>query len=304
MVGVFLTRILVLFALFVAIPAFACEEDVKCDECAKPSEFSWNPSGKYITTSLTRFYELENEIRVAYDSKNYGEAKDLIKIYLRLAKKYKCNWNYGNAIHDANRYLGLISLKHGDIDSASEYLIKAGKSTGSPQLDTFGPELDLANELLKLGRGKDVAIYLKDIKKFWNDGALIEEWLVSITNGESPKLSQFKSKKLIIQIIINYSISILIGTVFLWLSMLFVNRFIVDKHTQIKCPFWKLLVAVAVSSALSFIPIIGWLLSIIVFFILVMIFTGAFVFEVLVMVLIAKLADFLVGIALLKYFSL
>jgi len=53
--------------------------------------------------------------------------------YLELANTYRCNWNYGNAVHDANRYLGLISLKKGDTDAAVVYLREAGKSTGSPQ---------------------------------------------------------------------------------------------------------------------------------------------------------------------------
>lgn len=302
--------VIILLFLICAInrPAYACEENVKCENCSQSGEFSWNPSGQHITTSLIWFYEIETEIEAAYESGDYAEARELIEDYLNIAKKYKCNWNYGNAIHNGNRYLGLISLEHGDIEGATEYLVKAGKSSGSPQLNAFGPKLDLANILLQNGNNSDVITYLKDIKIFWkNDGGLVEEWLVKIANGETPKLTRVKNTDYIFQILITISINVLIGTFFLWLAMKFVNKFMVDKHTQIKCPFWKLLVAVAVSSVLSFIPMVGWLLSIIVFFFLVMTFTGAMVFEVLIMVLISKFTiifvDYLVGFVLVKYLT-
>ncbi len=182
----------VIIGLLAINPLYASEDDVPCDKCAKSSEYSWNPSNKYVTSKLQRFYSLDDQITAAFSAKDYDSAKDLISEYLELASIYRCNWNYGNAIHDANRILGLISVRNGEIDEAAAYLVKAGKSTGSPQLDSFGPELDLANELLKLGRTEEVLIYLKGIGSFWNmnDGR-INKWVKEIENGGKPEINRF-----------------------------------------------------------------------------------------------------------------
>ena len=109
-----------------------------------------------------------------------------------MAEIYRCNWNYGNAIHEANRILGLISLDEMDIEAAASFLIEAGKSPGSPQLDTFGPELDLANELLKAGRSEAVIAYLNGIRQFWEGNEKrVDKWLLKIEKGEKPHLKRF-----------------------------------------------------------------------------------------------------------------
>lgn len=188
--------IIIFIGLFSTQTLFACEEDVVCEKCAKKSEFSWNPNNEYVTERLDRFYELDDQITEAFIINDDDSAKSLIAEYLELADIYRCNWNYGNAIHDANRMLGLISLKNGNIDEAAGYLLKSGKSTGSPQLDTFGPELNLANELLKLGRTEEVLIYLNDIKSFWerNDDQ-INQWIGKIENDEKPEINRFQSHR-------------------------------------------------------------------------------------------------------------
>lgn len=186
----------ILIAPLVCTPLLACDETVACDKCAKESEFSWNPSNQFVTPRLSRFYSLEDRIAEAYRANDFSKVKELAKENLGLATVYRCNWNFGNAIHDTNRVLGLVSLKNGDIDAASNYLLKAGKSSGSPQLNTFGPELDLANELLQLGKAEAVKSYLKDIKIFWkmNNGQ-VDAWLAEIEKGGKPHLDRFSGNK-------------------------------------------------------------------------------------------------------------
>jgi len=60
-------------------------------------------------------------------------------------------WNHGNNIHHGNLILGRISLAADDIEQAKERLIEAGKTPGSPQLNSFGPNMTLAKELLQKG---------------------------------------------------------------------------------------------------------------------------------------------------------
>lgn len=178
------------------MPIFACDSTVVCDKCAKESEFSWNPNNQYVTLRLSRFYSLGDEVIAAYKANDFARAKALANEYVELASVYRCNWNYGNAVHDTNRVLGLISLRAGDIDAAAEYLIKAGKSTGSPQLNTFGPELDLANQLLQRGKADAVRSYLIGIKSFWemNNGQ-VDRWLAEIEKGGKPELDRFAGNK-------------------------------------------------------------------------------------------------------------
>jgi len=120
-------KLLLIFLIVVGVTYLsrvsACEESPPCDKCAKESEYSWNPNNRYVTPSLNRFYSLEVEITAAYSTNDYKRAKELLAEYLALADIYKCNWNYGNAIHDANRILGLISLNSGNIEDASYNLL-------------------------------------------------------------------------------------------------------------------------------------------------------------------------------------
>lgn len=163
-----------------------------CADRAKNSEFSWNPDNQFVTAKLSRFYSLGDLIESAYVANDFAKVKVLAKENFDLAEIYRCNWNYGNAIHDTNRILGWISLKNGDLNAAADYLAKAGKTTGSPQLDTFGPNLDLANELLQRGKVEAVTAYLIAIKSFWQmDNGHVDIWLSEIGQGGKPALDRF-----------------------------------------------------------------------------------------------------------------
>ena len=48
------------------------------------------------------------------------------------------NDNYGNVIHNANQILGRCALREGKLADAKEYLLKAGATPGSPQLNSIG----------------------------------------------------------------------------------------------------------------------------------------------------------------------
>jgi hypothetical protein len=190
------TICIVAVALFAFVTfALACESDAPCGKCARESEMSWNPDNKYVSERLERFYSLHDLVKSAYEANDFSTAETLANEYLALASIYRCNWNYGNATHDANRYLGLISLTNGDHAGAVAYLLKSAKSSGSPQLNSFGPDLDLADALLQAGQVDSVKLYLADIKKFWKmENGQIDEWLASINNGEKPTLSRFSAK--------------------------------------------------------------------------------------------------------------
>ncbi len=131
-----------------------------------------------------RFVTLNLVAKAAISAENYKKAKDYSIELLQIAPQYQDDWNYGNAVHDGHLVLGRIAVKNGDLEKAKEHLLLAGKTPGSAQLKTFGPNMSLANDLLEAGEKKTVIEYFKDCKKFWkmNDGRL-DSWIASIRGG-------------------------------------------------------------------------------------------------------------------------
>ena len=77
-----------------------------------------------------------------------GKAETYSRQLLAMAPKHPDDWNYGNALFFGNLVLGRISVRRGNLPQAGEYLLAAGKTPGSPQLDSFGPNMSLARDLL------------------------------------------------------------------------------------------------------------------------------------------------------------
>ena len=139
-------------------------------------------SGKY-----ERFTILAATAKAAYGTGNYVTAKKYADELLGTAQFYPNDWNYGNAVHDGNMVLGLIAVKNGDPKSGAEFLLKAGNTPGSPQIDTFGPNMTLANILIEKGETEAVLEYFELCKKFWKmEGGRLDSWAASIRGGGKP----------------------------------------------------------------------------------------------------------------------
>lgn len=156
---------------------------------------------------LYRFYNLRSFVGKAYRKANYSKAETLALEYLELAEHFKGDWNYGNAIHSGHQVLGLVRLKEGRVESAKKHLLAAGRTPGSPQLNSYGPNLILARELFLKGETEVVIRYLDLVAEFWasekkvpsgvmeaeskartrQNKALIEEWKSTIRNGQLPQ---------------------------------------------------------------------------------------------------------------------
>jgi len=107
---------------------------------------------------------------------------------LKQADNHVDDWNYGNAIHLANTLLGRIALREGDVTAAKRYLIASGQTRGSPQLNTFGPNMRLANELLRAGERGVVLEYFKHCSKFWaSEFSRLNQWEKDICEGRRPR---------------------------------------------------------------------------------------------------------------------
>jgi len=134
-----------------------------------------------------RFYELGRVATSALEAGEPEKAQQYATELLQIAPKFRSNWNYGNAILQGNVVLGRIALQRGDIAGAKEHLLAAGQTPGSPQLDSFGPNMTLAKELLEKGERDAVLAYLQSCAKFWEmAGDNLQAWTATIKGGGIP----------------------------------------------------------------------------------------------------------------------
>ncbi len=136
------------------------------------------------------FYKLPELAKRAFNAGDTDKAEAYSKKLLQMASQYPTNWNYGNAIYYGNFVLGRIALQRGNLVLAGQYLLAAGTTPGSPQLNSFGPNLALAKELLDKGQSEVVLQFFTLCKKFWEmDDGKLDKWSATIRSGGIPDLT-------------------------------------------------------------------------------------------------------------------
>lgn len=122
---------------------------------------------------------------IALEAGETAKARGYAEEMLKKAGDDSRGWNGGNLVHHGHLVLGRIALHDGDTKTAQEHLLAAGKTQGSPQLNSFGPNMTLAKELLEKGERQTALEYLKLCGSFWKDGRL-EAWSQEIQAGKIP----------------------------------------------------------------------------------------------------------------------
>lgn len=95
----------------------------------------------------------------------------------------------GNIVYRMNQVRGRVALRHGRHDEAIRFLHQAGETPGSPQLNSFGPQLYLARELLAAGEVQVVRAFLGGLRRFWigpDAEAFIVDAMAAIDDGRVP----------------------------------------------------------------------------------------------------------------------
>ena len=139
------------------------------------------------TPRANEFYRMTQTVQKTFLDGELEKAEAMSAALLQEAESWKENWNYGNAIHVANLTLGRVALARGEMADAKKFLLKAGSTPGSPQLGSFGPDMNLARDLLKKGEKETVLKYFELCEVFWKKGPeTIKEWRESIGRDQVP----------------------------------------------------------------------------------------------------------------------
>ncbi len=133
--------------------------------------------GFYGRNAYTRWLELSDAAMASVEKDALDEAEQYAKELLLRAESHRNDWNYGNAIHKGHLVLGRVALRRDDIEAAKAHLLAAGKTPGSPQLNSFGPNMTLAKELLEQGETQAPIAYFNLCAAFWQmDGGQLQQW--------------------------------------------------------------------------------------------------------------------------------
>jgi len=92
-----------------------------------------------------------------------------------------------DGVHHAQIVLGRVALVNGDLKEAKERLMLAGQTAGSPALNSFGPNMALAKELLDKGERETVIKYFQECAAFWMQKDKLDQWTAQVKAGETPQ---------------------------------------------------------------------------------------------------------------------
>ena len=139
------------------------------------------------SSGMELFDRLPDLAKRAFNAGEIAKAEAYSQQLLQMAPQYPKSWNYGNAIFYGNFVLGRVAAQRGNVVQAGQYLLAAGATPGSPQLDSFGPNMTLAKELLEKGQSDVVLQYLALCKNFWKmDRGKLDEWSATVRGGGVP----------------------------------------------------------------------------------------------------------------------
>lgn len=137
------------------------------------------------TDDMRRLLVLADAAEAAVLAEDWEKAVEYANDLLRSGAEDTTDWFYGNAVHRGNLVLGAVAFAKGDVDQAALYLVRAGQTPGSPQLNSFGPRMRLARDLLEAGQRDAVVEYLELCGRFWQKET-VDAWIRTIEAGGMP----------------------------------------------------------------------------------------------------------------------
>jgi len=147
----------------------------KLEQAAPPSE-------------LERFYALSDLAKAAFNAGELNKAEGYARELLSTAPQHQKDWNYGNAIFFGNMVIGRVALRRDkNVSLAKTSLLASGQTPGSPQLNSFGPNMSLAKDLLSAGERDTVLEFFNLCHSFWKmDQGKLDAWTAIVKGGGIP----------------------------------------------------------------------------------------------------------------------
>lgn len=135
-----------------------------------------------------RFHALPPLAKAAFNAGEMEKAENYARELLADAPDYQKDWNYGNAIFFGNMVLGQVALRRDhNVALAKKYLAASGQTPGSPTLNSFGPNMSLAKDLLTAGERDAVIEFFAACRKFWTmDLGELDQWTAAVKSGGIP----------------------------------------------------------------------------------------------------------------------
>jgi hypothetical protein len=145
-----------------------------------------------LTTSETqKLLLLSGMAKAAYEAAEYEKADSYARQALAAVDRLSVENTHGESIHQGNIVLGRMAFDGGGVHKAKEYLLAAGRTPGSPTLNSLGPNMGLAKQLLDVNESEVVMEYLELCGVFWKGGTdKLAAWKAVIEEGGIP---DFKS---------------------------------------------------------------------------------------------------------------
>jgi hypothetical protein len=177
-----------------AFQALAVAEELREREPPPPGdESSEEPSEEEERSRalLMAILNLPDLAKAAFAASEFEQARSYATELLEKATSPELDEyfrNDGNAIHYANLILGRLAFREGEVERAKQRLIASGKTKGSPNLGSFGPNMSLAKELLECGEQETVLRYFELCRKFWGShGEVLDQWTKDVRAGRIPQ---------------------------------------------------------------------------------------------------------------------
>ena len=135
-----------------------------------------------------RFYTLANVAKAAFDAGDYNKSEIYARELLASVPANQKDWNYGNAIFFGNMVVGRVALaRDKNVSLAKSSLLASAQSKGSPNLNSFGPNMSLANDLIAAGERDTVIEFFTLCRTFWGPQfSKLDEWSALVRNGGTP----------------------------------------------------------------------------------------------------------------------
>ncbi|MGL4554821.1 MAG: hypothetical protein ACRC33_26950 [Gemmataceae bacterium] len=137
--------------------------------------------------AVGRYGLLDELATVAFEAGEEPKARGYAEELLAGAGRPEFARYAGGAVHYGNLILGRLALAGGDVEAAKRHLVEAGKTEGSAPLRSFGPNMQLAKELLERGERAAVLEYLRLCSVFWQtDDQRVDVWIRAVERGGTP----------------------------------------------------------------------------------------------------------------------